>query len=142
MGSTNSNHNTSLLIWVFLMCIAYSAVAGKTIYVDAGATGGANGRSWADAYIDLQDGLQDPCMGAGGEIWVAAGIYRPTKLTDPCDLHTATFQLVSGTAIYGGFPCGGGVWEDRDPKVHGILVQLPLPGHIDEEAVISAIDPD
>jgi len=29
-----------------------------------------------------------------------------------------------------------------DPRVDGILVQLPLPKHIDEQAVISAIDPD
>ncbi len=29
----------------------------------------------------------------------------------------------------------------RDPKVNGILVQLPLPKHIDETAVINAIDP-
>ena len=29
-----------------------------------------------------------------------------------------------------------------DPDVHGILVQLPLPGHIDEEAVISSISVD
>ena len=28
-----------------------------------------------------------------------------------------------------------------DPRVDGILVQLPLPAHIDEQAVISAIDP-
>jgi len=28
-----------------------------------------------------------------------------------------------------------------DPRVDGILVQLPLPKHIDEQAVISAIDP-
>ena len=28
-----------------------------------------------------------------------------------------------------------------DPEVHGILVQLPLPGHIDEQRVIEAIDP-
>ncbi len=28
-----------------------------------------------------------------------------------------------------------------DPRVDGILVQLPLPGHIDEKAVIAAIDP-
>lgn len=27
-----------------------------------------------------------------------------------------------------------------DPKIHGILVQLPLPGHIDENAIIEAID--
>ena len=29
-----------------------------------------------------------------------------------------------------------------DPGVHGILVQLPLPGHIDEQAVIAAIPPE
>jgi len=29
---------------------------------------------------------------------------------------------------------------NADPKVHGILVQLPLPGHLDEEAVLNAID--
>jgi methylenetetrahydrofolate dehydrogenase (NADP+) / methenyltetrahydrofolate cyclohydrolase len=30
---------------------------------------------------------------------------------------------------------------DADPAVHGILVQLPLPGHLDERAVIDAISP-
>lgn len=28
-----------------------------------------------------------------------------------------------------------------DDKVHGILVQMPLPAHIDESAVLEAIDP-
>jgi methylenetetrahydrofolate dehydrogenase (NADP+) / methenyltetrahydrofolate cyclohydrolase len=31
---------------------------------------------------------------------------------------------------------------NADPAVDGILVQLPLPGHIDEQKVIAAIDPD
>ncbi|MBU3699366.1 MAG: bifunctional methylenetetrahydrofolate dehydrogenase/methenyltetrahydrofolate cyclohydrolase FolD [Candidatus Kapabacteria bacterium] len=31
---------------------------------------------------------------------------------------------------------------NADPAVHGILVQLPLPKHIDEHAVIRAIDPN
>ncbi len=31
---------------------------------------------------------------------------------------------------------------NRDPKIHGILVQLPLPKHMDEQKVIMAIDPD
>lgn len=31
---------------------------------------------------------------------------------------------------------------NRDERVHGILVQLPLPGHIDSHAVLRAIDPD
>jgi len=30
---------------------------------------------------------------------------------------------------------------NADPAIHGILVQLPLPGHIDEAKVINAIDP-
>jgi len=30
---------------------------------------------------------------------------------------------------------------NNDPAIHGILVQLPLPGHIDELAVTQAIDP-
>jgi methylenetetrahydrofolate dehydrogenase (NADP+) / methenyltetrahydrofolate cyclohydrolase len=31
---------------------------------------------------------------------------------------------------------------NNDPKVHGILVQLPLPKHIDEKKVLNAINPD
>jgi methylenetetrahydrofolate dehydrogenase (NADP+)/methenyltetrahydrofolate cyclohydrolase len=31
---------------------------------------------------------------------------------------------------------------NKDPKIHGILVQLPLPKHIDETRVLYAIDPD
>jgi methylenetetrahydrofolate dehydrogenase (NADP+)/methenyltetrahydrofolate cyclohydrolase len=31
---------------------------------------------------------------------------------------------------------------NADPKVHGILVQLPLPQHIDEDAVLEAINPE
>ena len=30
---------------------------------------------------------------------------------------------------------------NKDPKIHGILVQLPLPGHINETEVLYAIDP-
>jgi methylenetetrahydrofolate dehydrogenase (NADP+)/methenyltetrahydrofolate cyclohydrolase len=31
---------------------------------------------------------------------------------------------------------------NRDPKIHGILVQLPLPKHLDERKIIHAISPD
>ncbi len=30
---------------------------------------------------------------------------------------------------------------NNDPQVHGILVQLPLPGHLDSDLVINSIDP-
>ncbi|MDR0448794.1 MAG: bifunctional 5,10-methylene-tetrahydrofolate dehydrogenase/5,10-methylene-tetrahydrofolate cyclohydrolase [Treponema sp.] len=31
---------------------------------------------------------------------------------------------------------------NRDPRIHGILVQLPLPNHIREDRIIAAIDPN
>jgi methylenetetrahydrofolate dehydrogenase (NADP+)/methenyltetrahydrofolate cyclohydrolase len=31
---------------------------------------------------------------------------------------------------------------NKDPKIHGILVQLPLPKQVDEKKVLNAIDPD
>jgi len=31
---------------------------------------------------------------------------------------------------------------NNDPKIHGILVQLPLPKHVDEKQVLNAINPD
>ena len=31
---------------------------------------------------------------------------------------------------------------NNDPAIHGILVQLPLPGHIDEAKILYAIDPE
>lgn len=35
------------------------------------------------------------------------------------------------------------IWQlNADPRIHGILVQLPLPSHIDERAILSAVDPD
>ncbi|MFS8664975.1 MAG: bifunctional methylenetetrahydrofolate dehydrogenase/methenyltetrahydrofolate cyclohydrolase, partial [Limnochordales bacterium] len=30
---------------------------------------------------------------------------------------------------------------NRDPEVHGILVQLPLPGHLDEAEIVAAVAP-
>jgi methylenetetrahydrofolate dehydrogenase (NADP+)/methenyltetrahydrofolate cyclohydrolase len=32
--------------------------------------------------------------------------------------------------------------ENADPKIHGILVQLPLPKHIDSKIVLEAVSPD
>jgi methylenetetrahydrofolate dehydrogenase (NADP+) / methenyltetrahydrofolate cyclohydrolase len=32
--------------------------------------------------------------------------------------------------------------KNKDPNIHGILVQLPLPKHLDESAVLFAIDPN
>ncbi len=82
-------------------------------YVKPGAAGGTCA-SW-DTACDLHQALAE--AGTGYEIWAAEGTYLPdpTGLEDPL---TATFQLKSGVALFGGFPSGGGSWEQRDPAAH------------------------
>jgi predicted outer membrane repeat protein len=78
--------------------------------VDASATGGAHdGSSWADAFSELQAALA--VASAGDDLWVAEGTYRPdvdpiTGLQDGD--RAATFQLITGVRLLGGFPNGGG----------------------------------
>ena len=107
---------------------------GPTLHVDAGAAGDNTGSSWENACTDLQAAL-DAARAATGvlvEIWVAAGTSRPSMLTDPfsSDSRRATFQLLNGVALYGGFPPGGGEWETRDVALHETILSgdIGVPG--------------
>lgn len=63
-----------------------------------------------------------------GERTVEAGMYSEThrlpETTDQAQLLALVDRL------------------NADPKIHGVLVQLPLPKHIDSDAVLDAIAPD
>ncbi len=76
-----------------------SARATWGCYVNGSLVGGANtGWSWADAFHSLTTALS-AC--AGGQIWVAAGVYKPGPW------QSDTFNIQPGTQVYGGF----GGWE-------------------------------
>ena len=80
----------------------------QVIYVDNSAGAGANvGLSWDNAYTDLQDALDEAAVRSAhlAGIWVAAGSgpYLPSELSDPGEPQSATFHLVSGVSLYGGF---------------------------------------
>lgn len=113
--------SSSFLWGMVLVSLAVVGTAGGAIYVDATATAGAkDGTSWEDAYIYLQDALAE-AITEPDEIRVAQGTYRPDRNSaNPTGSkqRTATFQLISDVAIYGGFPTGGGPWSDRDPNAH------------------------
>jgi hypothetical protein len=62
-----------------------------------------------DVFIYLDEALAYARV-CGDQIWVAAGTYSPDGYSDP----NATFKLVNNVAVYGGFPSGGGGWQDRN----------------------------
>ncbi len=101
---------------------------GKIIYVDSNASGANNGSSWGDAFKYLQDGLT--IAFESDEIWVAEGIYKPDqgKNKKKGD-RTASFVLKKGVVIYGGFPSGGGAWEDINPQVNTTTLSGDLQGN-------------
>ncbi len=109
-----------------LLVFACTPVMGRTIYVDANTPDNNDGSSWAKAYKYLQDALADAnSSGDVNEIWVAQGIYKPDQnSTDPNGSgdRYATFELIDGVSLYGGFPIGGGVWEERVPNLHETIL--------------------
>jgi methylenetetrahydrofolate dehydrogenase (NADP+) / methenyltetrahydrofolate cyclohydrolase len=55
-------------------------------------------------------------------------------------MHSVTHRLPADTALHDLLRLVGEL--NVDPLIHGILVQLPLPRHLDERAVLAAINPD
>ncbi|MHC4574768.1 MAG: right-handed parallel beta-helix repeat-containing protein, partial [Planctomycetota bacterium] len=118
---TRKNLNTALATSIFLLMVASGLAKAARIYVDASASGNGSGTSWADAFNYLQDALA--AASSGDEVWVAEGIYRPDQGTTVLPgSREATFQLINGVALYGGFPAGGGPWQDRDPTAHETIL--------------------
>ncbi|NNF57716.1 MAG: T9SS type A sorting domain-containing protein [Rhodothermaceae bacterium] len=99
------------LLLLLLLLLSTSARAQTIHYVDTDANGASDGTSWADAFPDLQAALT--ATASGDELWVAEGTYTPTPGTD----REATFQLVSGVALYGGFE---GTEMSRDQRDWGL----------------------
>jgi predicted outer membrane repeat protein len=109
-------------IMVFLAAFSlYSPAIGKIIYVDDSAIGANNGTTWADAYNYLQDALIDANTAEKPvEIRVARGIYKPEQgATINSGDQSATFQLINGVAIYGGYAGVGRPGSDtRDIELY------------------------
>ena len=72
----------------------------------------------------------------------ASQVYVRGKVNDcaQCGIQSLEHRLPESTTQEGLLALVGKLAQD--PAVHGILVQLPLPAHIDEQAVINAIPPE
>lgn len=68
--------------------------------------------------------------------------YVRAKLRDceQCGIASRDYKLPASTTQEELMDLVGAL--NADPSVAGILVQMPLPAHLDEEAVVAAIDPE
>ncbi len=125
---------------IFLPAVlALSApAAGEIIYVDGRAPGANDGSNWTNAYWCLQDALAGAIE--QDEIRVAKGIYKPdcsVAISHSPDIiasgdRRATFQLINGVAIRGGYAGYG----ESDPDVRDIeLYETVLSGDLDADDV-------
>lgn len=81
--------------------------ATRIRYVKPTATGTGDGSSWDNASGDLQkmiDDLADNNVSQqAGEVWVAAGTYKPQSQLISGTAYSASFRMRDGISVYGGF---------------------------------------
>jgi hypothetical protein len=105
--------------WVIACVLAATAASSPIVYVDADATGGNDGSSWQNAFVDLRTAL---LATSGGEIWIAEGRYLPGATP------SATFALKDGVAMLGGFAGTEQAAWQRDPVAHETILSGDLQG--------------
>jgi predicted GH43/DUF377 family glycosyl hydrolase len=116
-----------LILILILFCRPANS---QVIYVDDSAAGANDGTSWENAYVHLQDALTDANdLDKPVEIRVAQGIYRPDQgANQTAKDRTATFQLIDGVALRGGYAGIGAL----DPNARDIEhYQTILSGDLD-----------
>ena len=94
----------------------------SVLFVDGDAAAGGDGSAWGSAYRDLEDALSEARTlnsdaDAGNnvdQIWIAEGVYRPSAELEPGDARSASFSLVDGVTLYGGFEGVEAVLGARD----------------------------
>ena len=98
----------SVVLSLILSAAAAATAQPTVIYVNAAASPGGNGASWATAYRDLQPALNQAASiapPADVEIWMASGVYKPTQALFPGFPRSRTFfvpPLGVDVTIYGG----------------------------------------
>lgn len=106
--------------------------APTILYVDSNAPGKNNGTSWTDAFNFLQDALCTAIsISDANEVRVAQGAYTPDRgrFVTSGD-RKATFQLLNGVAIRGGY-AGFGTPDPnaRDIEVYKTILSGDLDGN-------------
>jgi hypothetical protein len=109
--------------------ILYEQEDGYPIfYVDIGATGSGDGKSWQNAFTRIQDGIDAAYQAGEGWVWVAEGTYtsqhepRAVTTVDGYTLRGAV-QVLPRVMLFGGFEGSETLLEQRDASLHTTIIQ-------------------
>jgi predicted outer membrane repeat protein len=122
-----------LFVVVLMLAVTPLQVAhGAGIrYAKPAASGTGDCLSWVNVCT-----LQTALTGAvsGDEIWVAGGTYKPTTVgTD----RAATFQLIDGVALYGGFAGTETARDQRNPSVNVTILSGDIDNNDSQTPIIT-----
>jgi len=96
------------------MILATATADAAVHYVTQGGAGNKDGSNWANAYDEAAFPAAILSAGAGDEIWVKAGVYRPSTTNDA----SKSFVLSNDVALYGGFAGTETSSADRNPAAN------------------------
>lgn len=117
---------TPITLFAALLLLAFSQKTNAQAYVNAAATGNNDGTSWADAYTELADALDN--YSPGDEIWVAAGTYLPQQPSAWPGEPEHTFYIYQDVKLYGGFNGTETMRSERDPAANVTTLSGDLNG--------------
>lgn len=105
---------------------------GPAIFrVDDDAAPDGDGSTWETAYDKLEIALAaaEASTDPQREIWLAEGVYKPPVPEAPADPRLATFVMVPGVTVYGGFEGSELIREDRAPDLYESQLNGDLNGN-------------
>ena len=113
-----------------------------TRYYVARSGNGTDGKSWVNAFQNVQAALVTAAASGGGEIWVAKGVYYPDEPPYPDDEQTSTFQLYNNLSLYGGFDTDDTQLSDRDWEKNLTVLSGDVDGDdfTNEDGVVESTD--
>ncbi len=101
----------------------------ETLFVDAAAPSGGNGKSWATAFNSLDTAISVVNV-TRRILHVAEGVYVPA----------GSFNIQKRMEIYGGYPTGGdSVASPRDPVAHPAILSGLVPNSTSRKAIVVSI---
>lgn len=95
-------------------------------YVDQYNTNPGNGTTWDSAFADVQNAMD--VSSSGDQIWIAQGWYVPSDTNGTNDSREASYRLIAGVEIYGGFYGNETNIDQRQPDVHKVIFSGDLNG--------------